>query len=60
MNQGGRASHSERWQHFEEFCQSGEDWTQSHLLASLRAEREHERKGEYCLMSKDVSGLQSC
>lgn len=55
---GGRASHSERWQLFEEFCQCKEDWSQSELLASLRAEREHQRKGEYCLMSKEVPWLQ--
>lgn len=37
--------------------QSNEDWSQSELLASIRADRVHERKGEYVLMSREVAGL---
>ena len=51
-NPGGKASHAERWQLFEEFCQSKEDWSSSTLLASIRATRDHERRGQYRAMSR--------
>ena len=57
MLSGSKASHQERWQLFEEFCQSKEDWSQSSLLASLKAEKAHERKGQYKLMSRDASWI---
>ena len=54
---GCKASHQERWQLFEEFCQCNENWAASTMLASLRAERDHERRGEYALLSRDASWL---
>ena len=54
---GGKASHAERWQLFEEFMQCHEDWAQSTLLASIRTSREHERRGQYSLLSKEVSWM---
>lgn len=57
LSWGGKASHQERWILFEEFIQSKEDWGNSVLLASIRANKEHERRGKYQLMSREVSWL---
>ena len=40
---------------FEEFAQSGEDWGASNMVASMRASREHTRRGEYRYMSRAES-----
>lgn len=55
--QGGKASHQERWQLFEEFLQCHEDWSCSTFVASCRASREHQRQGQYKLLSREVTWM---
>ena len=40
-----RASHSERWQLFEEFCQAGEDWGSSQLIDEFEGTKRTRAKG---------------